>query len=281
MRHWIEIKATLERAPEDWSALADTFDRHGCPGSLQTDEPPTISAFLVDVEGTEARVHALTEDLMSQGVRSVDTRIVPEEAWAEDWKQHFKPRRIGRRLLIRPTWEAAEPAPGDVEIVLDPGQAFGTGDHPTTRLCLELLENANPAGKMVADVGCGSGILSIAACLLGAEKVSAVDIDDLSIEVAKENRALNGVDFKCFVGDGFASLEPDTGWDIVLSNIISATLIRVAPDARNAVHTGGLWIVSGIIRGNWPDVLAAAEASGFALAEQREEGEWVAAVFQG
>jgi ribosomal protein L11 methyltransferase len=194
-------------------------------------------------------------------------------------------RRIGRRFVIRPTWEAFEPEPEDLVIVLDPGQAFGTGDHQTTRLMLESMENAELEGKQVCDLGCGSGVLSIGAKLLGAAEVVAVDIDPISIAVSRENFDLNGVAIEALTGEGIAALDAGSGggarrWDVVLSNIISATLISMTHEVAAHLAPGGLWIVSGIIAGNWTDVRAAAEREGLELVERREEDEWVAATFR-
>lgn len=278
MTDWIEIKALFDVAPDDWSIYADAFDRFGCPGSVQYDEPPSISAYMVGVEGAAAQANLLAEELKRLGATAVEIGSVPEEDWSETWKQFFKPRRIGKRFVIRPTWESYETQEGDLEIVLDPGQAFGTGDHPTTRLCLELLDSFDLSGKCVADVGCGSGILSIGALLLGASEVDAVDIDPLSVEVAIENAKLNGVSYRCVAGDGFKALQHEQ-YDLIVSNIISAILIRLSPDAAAYVKKGGHWVVSGIIKQNWPDVLEAAQKVGFTLIENAEEDEWVAATF--
>lgn len=278
MTEWIEIKAGFKTAPEDWSVFVDAFDRYGCPGSVQTDDPPSISAYLVAVEGATGQADQLEKELIRLGADTVSVGRVPDEDWSQTWKQFFKPRRVGARFVIRPTWEPFEAGEGDLEIVLDPGQAFGTGDHPTTRLCLELLEQLELGGKRVADVGCGSGILSIGALRLGAESVDAVDIDPVSVQVALENASLNGVTYACRVGDGFKAL-PDPPYDAAVSNIISAVLIRMAPDAAACVKPGGHWVVSGIIRQNWPDVRDAASRAGFKLERTAEEDEWVAATF--
>lgn len=278
MTEWIEIKACLASAPEDWSLFVDAFDRYGCPGSVQSDDPPSISAYLVSVEGASDQAALLEQELKRLGAVSVSVSRVPDEDWSQTWRQFFKPRRVGARFVIRPTWEPFEAGEGDVEIVLDPGQAFGTGDHPTTRLCLELLEQLELRGKRVADVGCGSGILSIGALKLGAESVDAVDIDPVSVQVALENAALNGVRYACQVGDGFKAL-PNPPYDAAVSNIISAALIRMAPDAAACVRPGGHWVVSGIIKQNWPDVRDAASRAGFELERTAEEDEWVAAAF--
>lgn len=279
MTDWIQITATFSKPPEDWSVFADAFDRFGCPGSIQTDKPPTIGAYLVAVDGARAQAAGLAEELRRLGADKVEQVVVPDEDWSETWKQFFKPRRVGKRFVIRPSWEEFAAGPSDRVIVLDPGEAFGTGDHQTTRLCLELMEEAGLADREVADVGCGSGILSIGSRLLGAKSVIAVDIDPVSVEVAHANAVRNAVSFEVVCGDGF---EPFAGrsFDVILSNIISAVLIRLAPQVAAHVKPGGLWIASGIIRQNWPDVLAAAERAGFSLIDLKEEDEWVGATLR-
>jgi ribosomal protein L11 methyltransferase len=273
---WIEVRALFDTAPEDWSLFADAFDRFGCPSSVQQDRPPSISGYLTEVEGSTAHAEELREELLRLGVASVELATVPDEDWSELWKIHFKPRLVGEKIWIRPTWEDAPAEPGQIEIVLDPGQAFGTGDHPTTRVCLQMMERFPLAGKSVYDLGCGSGILAIAAVKLGAEPVLASDIDPISVAVTRENTTLNGVSFPVSDGAGFVG----EMFDVVISNIISATLIRLAPEAADHVKPGGLWIVSGIIQSNWPDVRAAAERAGFTFLDRVEEDEWVGAAFR-
>ena len=239
---------------------------------------------MADVDGASRRVDELKNSLAQMGVACVETRMVPEEDWSENWKQHFKTRRVGKRIVIRPSWDElidnrqSTIGNKDVVITLDPGQAFGTGDHQTTRLCLQLLEQADPKNKTVADVGCGSGILAIAAAKLGASKVIASDIDEQSIEITKENARLNHVEFETHVAAGFDAI--DKPQEMVLSNIISATLIRLSGEAGLAINEGGKWIVSGIIEQNWPDVLAAAQNAGFTLEQKLTEDEWVGATFR-
>ncbi|MFI5387021.1 MAG: 50S ribosomal protein L11 methyltransferase [Fimbriimonadales bacterium] len=278
---WIEVKAVFDEPPLDWSLFVDVFERHGCENTLQEDSPPSLSSAVVEVEGSGEVIRALSNDLLIVGASRVETRSLVDEDWDEHWRKFFHPREIGKRLLIRPTWEPG-PASDRLEIILDPGQAFGTGDHPTTRLCLELLERVDGGratlnGSSVADVGCGSGVLSIAACLLGAASVCAVDIEPLSVEVAKENARINSVHFEAVVGRGIVAIAEDGPFDIVLSNIISAVLIQIAPDVFSCMKPGGIWIVSGIIVDNWPDVLVAAAEAGFQLREKVEEDGWIGA----
>lgn len=273
---WIEVKASFDKAPEDWSPLVDLFVRHGCDNTLQTDLPATILACVVEVPGAREEIEALRAELRAAGAREVLVGPYEEQDWEEAWKKFFKPRRVGKSFVVRPTWEEFDAQPGDHVIVLDPGQAFGTGDHPTTRMCLALLEEANVPGSDVLDLGCGSGILSIGAAMLGAKSVFATDVDPLAVEVTKENAALNGVDLPTAVADG---LQDSKTYDVVLSNIISAALIRFAGDISRVVRPGGRWMVSGILNPNWLDVKKAAEKAGFTLHKKVEEDDWVAAIF--
>ena len=303
---WIEVEAWFPlEGPKDLSPMIDTFRDHGVENTLQPGDDMLVGC-LVDVPGSDAVIARLKAALEAQGAR-VETRPLPEDDWEEAWKQFFHPRRVGERWIVRPTWEGFDAAPNDRVIVLDPGQAFGTGDHPTTRMCLELMEPLDLAGRSVADVGCGSGILAVGACLMGADPVVAVDIDPLAVEVAKENAARNGVAFLALAGDGLSTFDGDlkdvpqdetplkgqaTGdgspsprppspvpYDLILSNIISATLIRIAPEISAAVAPGGAWVVSGIIEGNWPEVRETATKAGFNLVDERHEDGWVAARF--
>jgi len=309
---WIEVRATVPEGG-DLSPFIEIFRTHGIENTQE--DGPNLIGCIVAVEGSDSRVEDLRNELLGAGAASVEANPFEEQNWDEVWRQFFKPRRVGERFVVRPTWEEFAAEPDDLVIVLDPGQAFGTGDHPTTRLSLELLEQANVRGKRVADVGCGSGILAIGACLLGAEVVDAVDIDPTSVEVTRENAARNNVSFRAVVGEGVAALyseltDPEAmaraindweqdehplavappqpsssgtvilgGYDVVISNIISRILIQIAPEVAQAVEPGGEWIVSGVIHQNWPGVLEAAEANGFSLKEKRDEGDWVGASF--
>ncbi|MBL8047773.1 MAG: 50S ribosomal protein L11 methyltransferase [Chthonomonas sp.] len=274
---WTCVTATLRDEPEDWAPYHEVFARHGIDGTIVEEKPWRISGYCYDPADVE--LDALKTALAEAQVDGVQVALVPSVDWAEMWKQYFVPRRIGERFVVRPTWEAYETQPGDLEIVLDPGQAFGTGDHPTTRMCLELMERAALPGERVADIGCGSGILSVGAMLLGAQSCVGVDVERASVEASRENAERNGVECTFFEGMGFQPLGDDGPYDVVLSNIISAALITLAPHLPVWTTNGARWIMSGIIQANWPDVRAAAERHGFAYREHREEGEWVAALF--
>jgi ribosomal protein L11 methyltransferase len=279
MTAWIEVSATFAEAPEDWSPIIEFLRENGCENSLQEDSPPAITTCVADLPGAEQLIYALRQGLTDLGAIAVVARAAPDTDWAEVWKQHFKPRRVGDRFVIKPTWEAFEAQPADLIIELDPGQAFGTGEHPTTRGCLELMEGLNLKGKRVADFGCGSGILSIAAALMGAADVAGFDIEPVAVEVARANVSDNRVAVRLVTGDSLAVLGPGP-WDVVLSNLVSATLIGISQSVAAALAEGGQWVVSGILEPNWNDVLNAAARAGFMLSAERREDGWVTAVFR-
>lgn len=275
MKTWTLVRAVLDEAPADWSAWAEIFAEYGVNGTVQEDQPPSLGGYLY--EGVD--VGGLVSALQEAGAVRVDCEVIEEEDWAIAWRKFFVPRRVGTRFVVRPVWEPYELGEEDIEIVLDPGQAFGTGDHPTTRMCLALLEKVVRPGASVADIGCGSGILAVGACKLGASPVLGVDCDAASVDASRENAERNGVTYQVFIGSGFDPL-PSGAFELVVSNIISAALIRLAPEASERVKSGGAWIVSGVIHQNWAEVLAAAEQCGFTLKEKQEEGDWIAATFR-
>jgi ribosomal protein L11 methyltransferase len=276
MKVWNQITAHLSEPPEDWAQWIVVFERHGFPGTLQVDFPPSLSCYAAP--GQELEVEALIMELNELGAR-VETSDVEEEDWSEAWKQYFKPRKVGKHWLVCPTWETAQPGPEDKLLLLDPGQAFGTGDHPTTRGCLELMEDIEFHGMSVADIGSGSGILSMAAHFLGAGSVVGVDVEAPAITAARENAERLDLPLTFHQGLGFAPLPQEATFDIVLSNIISAALIQLAPDAAKRVTPGGAWLTSGVIESNWPDVLAAAKSAGFVLQRTIAEDGWISAHF--
>lgn len=203
--------------------------------------------------------------------------VIRNEDWANNWKVHFKPVRIGQRLVIKPTWEEYLKQEGDLVIQIDPGMAFGTGAHPTTKMCLEALERIcfdAHGGKLpspVLDVGTGSGVLSIAAALLGAEEIVAVDIDPEAVRVTIENLELNGV--ADLVAASTTSLEQlPGGFRVVVANILAEELVRLADELTARVAPGGWLILSGILTEKEAFVCAA--FSSLELVENPKELEW-------
>jgi ribosomal protein L11 methyltransferase len=220
--------------------------------------------------------------LQAFGLRPIGeltTRIVHEADWAEAWKAHFPVLRVGRRIVIKPTWRRHRPAPDDVVLALDPGMAFGTGLHPTTRLCLAALEKLADgdglAGGRVLDVGCGSGILSIAAAKLGARSVLGVDTDPIAIEATIANAGRNGLAGRVAARHG--SLPSDEApFDVILANLIASVLVTLAPLLREELRPGGTVLASGIFIDREDEVRTAFDAAGLAVTARSAEGEWVA-----
>lgn len=204
--------------------------------------------------------------------------LVDEEDWANAWKAHYHPVRIGRRLLIRPLWIDLPPAADDIVIALDPGMAFGTGTHPTTQLCLEAIEDLMQPSLDVLDLGCGSGILAIAAAKLGAHKVIAVDIEERAITTTDENAAVNGVAerIQAYQGSLETLLPSARRFDFMLVNILAKVIIAMCGQGLGQlVRPGGRAIFSGIIDTQADEVEAALRQTGLEPYKRRQQADWI------
>ena len=205
---------------------------------------------------------------------------VADEDWENNWKQFYKPMEIGNRLLVVPEWEEAH---GDerVKLVLNPGLTFGTGSHATTRLCLQALDTHIHGGESVLDLGCGSGILSIAALRLGAARAFACDIDEKCVDVAYENAALNGIGKDRYtvrwgdvLSDEALRQEMGGGYDVVVANIVADVIMGLSGSVRPFLKAGGLFLCSGIIDDRAEEVLAKLKGDGWDVFEQRSSEGW-------
>ena len=231
-------------------------------------------------------VRLALEDLKARrsdcGTLLLSLENLRDEDWENNWKQYYKPMEIGQRLLVIPQWEQVDPGQR-VPLILDPGLTFGTGSHATTRLCLTALEKTVAQGDRVLDLGCGSGILSIAALRLGASQALAVDIDDKCLDVAYENAALNGIGkdrYTVRVGDvlsdGSLRRELEGSYDIVVANIVADVIIALAPLVPSMLRPGGTFLCSGIIDDRAEEVRAALEAVGWTVLETQSADGWFA-----
>lgn len=212
---------------------------------------------------------------------------VREEDWANNWKQYFKPLTVGEKLVIKPSWEEYENTGGRQILEIDPASSFGTGQHETTQLCLMLLEEYLRSGDRLLDLGCGSGILSIAAMLLGAQDVLAVDIDESSVKTAKENALKNNIPEEKYtalcgniIGDSALRERIGTGYRIIAANIVADVLIAMSSIFGEFLAEGGVIIISGIITERCAEVMDAMEKNGFRRLALREADGWAAAAFE-
>jgi len=199
---------------------------------------------------------------------------VEDSDWTEAWKAGYEPQRIGRVLIV-PSW--LEPAPQTDEVVLrlDPGMAFGTGIHPTTRACLTLLQRVGPMPARVLDVGSGSGILGLAALALGAGSVDAIDTDPVAVEATLANAAANDMSGRLTARSGTLDIEPADPYPLVLANLVAAVLVALAPSLAAHTAHGGTLLASGIIADRGDEVVAALTAAGLVKDEQLSDDEWV------
>lgn len=224
------------------------------------------------------------QNLLETIKRSLETEVcvnyIADEDWANSWRDCYEPLPIGEKLLVVPAWLEAD-APGRTTLRLDPGIAFGTGSHPTTRMCLQALESVNCSGKRALDLGCGSGILSIGALLLGCESVVGCDIDPKSPDAAMANAQLNGIDetrYRVYAGDVLSDegmrKRLGSGYEIVLANIVADVIIPLSGFARRFMAENGVFICSGIIDNRADEVEKTLRREGFEIMAHFNEEEW-------
>ena len=281
---WAEM--TVECPPDSVEAVSYAYIEAGCGGVMMTGtDPVKVQGSLPVTDGLTGNIETLRAHLERlpefglPGLRDgMSVRYVEDEDWANAWKQYFKPLRIGRKIIIKPSWEFFSPQPGDLILDLDPGMAFGTGGHPTTKLCLEALEDLVKPGMIVADIGTGSGILSLAAARLGAAHVYATDIDLLPRKIATENVARNGLDGVIDVLEIDAFDASAKECDLIVANIVANTIVELAPTLPGRLKPGGYFLASGIVDNHCELVSGALRAVGFTPVDTRREDIWVCLV---
>lgn len=239
----------------------------------------SVSVYLPADSGCADTVNFLRERFDSLDIDAKMTISgVNEEDWANSWKAYYKPIRIGERIVIVPAWEKYQEEPNDIVVRMDPGMAFGTGTHETTRLVISLLEKYVTRGVRVLDVGCGSGILAICASKLGAGSCKAYDIDPVAVKVARENIKDSGLDnVTCDVSDLLRQVDTEQApYGVICANIVADIIIRMTPDVGRLMDENSVILASGIIVERSEEVISCFEANGFAIVERVEENGWCA-----
>jgi ribosomal protein L11 methyltransferase len=293
---WIEIGVEVDY--EAVEPVVELFSRYGYRGGVAIEEPFTqdpdgdnlavditrpftVRAFLPAMQMSpairEEIEHALWHLSVMRPVGGLTLREHREQDWEEAWKQHFAPVRASAQVTIRPPWIEVDEQDGAWVVTLDPGMAFGTGTHPTTRLCLELLETLPLEGTTVLDAGTGTGVLAIAAAMMGAARVDAVDVDPVAVRQATANVNLNGVSDRIRVWeDGLATSPSTAGYDVVIANIIARILAELHPTLISSLKPGGTLLLSGIIEDKEPLVDDCYRRAGMVREERRQMGDWIA-----
>lgn len=307
---WIEIKIiTTEEASDAVSEMLTSVGAGGVaiedpneirrqlnsPDSLDyadtdfmnsLDEDVTIKAYFPSDSSGEGLVDLIREKLvfishfLDTGKGYSGMTEVDDEDWATAWKKYYKPFSISENMVIKPSWEEYTPKAGETVIELDPGMAFGTGTHETTRLCAQMLEKYIKSGNRVIDLGCGSGILSIIAAKLGAQHVLAADIDETAVKVTRENCIINGVEDKVTAVRAILDGLEKQKAEVMVANIIADVIVGISFQVSNYIKSNGFLITSGIIKERKDEVINAYTSLGFVLTESMELGEWVAIVFK-
>jgi ribosomal protein L11 methyltransferase len=241
--------------------------------------PYVVSAHVPDDRAASASIEQTERalwHLQAFGLRPVGALQVQavSDDWTDAWRQHYVPQRIGRVLIV-PSWVDEGSRDGAVTIRMDPGMAFGTGLHPTTRGCLLLLQDVEPMPDRVLDVGCGSGILALAALRLGAKEAVAIDTDPLAVDSTRANAAVNGLEARVEVREGTLPPSADKPFPLVLANLVATLLVELASRLATHTATGGTLVASGIIAPRGEEVRTALEAAGFAVRSAIDDGEWL------
>lgn len=282
-----EFAEFLENPNRDWDYIEDDLVKE------KTDHPTGITFFVTDnlngIETLTAVKSGLislkeTEKEFNLGSLEVTMKNIKEEDWANNWKKYFKPFSIGNKIMIKPSWEELKEKTDKVILKIDPGHIFGTGTHETTQCCIEHIENYVKEGDKVLDVGCGSGILSIASLLLGAKYAAAVDIDPNAVEIVTGNAKMNDIPedrYDVYAGniledEKFMDTFGGRTFDVVEANIVADIIIALCPMIPNFIKDNGIFISSGIISQRQKDVEAALEANGFKVLEIKGKKDWVA-----
>ncbi len=264
----------LDRGEDAWELVDENLINSYYEGVVVKGYIPDSPEVAGQVDLIRKAVVLLPEYGLDIGAGEVSMLSVDEEDWSEEWKKYFKPQKPGERIVIKPTWEEYDVKENELILQLDPGMAFGTGTHETTIMCLQEMEKCVDANKIILDIGCGSGILTIAAALLGCKKAIGVDLDPLAVEISERNAKLNGVDHLVEIRQGNLMDVIKEKADVLVSNIIAEIIVKMCPEVHRYVMPGGLWIASGIINEKIAVVQRGMKTAGLEVRHIRSMGEW-------
>lgn len=265
-----------DRPKEQWDYidehLADNYDSEVCVRGFMGEDCDTETA----IAEIKSRLKELKDNAPEFPFGSLDvvSEKIKDENWGETWKKYYKPFKPANKIVIKPSWEDYEPEEGDIVLELDPGAAFGTGSHETTKMCIGFLEEYVKPDIAVMDVGCGTGILAMCASLLGAKSVLAVDIDEDAVRVAQAN--VQGGNYNITVECGNLLEKQYAKADVIVANIIADAVKTLAPAAYNHLNDGGIYITSGIINERADEVEQSIKQAGFEILKKNTLGEWTA-----
>jgi ribosomal protein L11 methyltransferase len=281
--HWWLVTLTVSQAAEEQaSSLLFELGSTGIVTLEETADCVSLGAYFDELINPDDIKHAVQTEFERAGLRDVLSSFsispVPEQDWMQKWKEGFEAVEIGERLVVAPSWKLPDRSEGRVVIQIDPGMAFGTGTHETTRICLEAIER-NWNGGSLLDVGTGTGILAIAAALLApGSRVVAIDIDPQAVEVARENTAINRVSRSVELFEGQPRDHAGQAFEVVVANLTAEVIVALMDDLAGCLAPEGLMILSGILRELAEDVAGSLSASGFRVIERRDAGEWCALI---
>lgn len=272
-----DIKA-YNRPKEEWDYidehLADGYDDEVCVrGFIDSNEEQAEKYVRESVIAAKEN-----NPEFNWGSLQILSEKIKDENWAENWKKYYKPFKPGKYIVIKPSWEEYQAQEGDLVLEMDPGAAFGTGSHETTKMCITLLEKYVTKNSSVMDVGCGTGVLAMCASLLGAKSVTAVDIDEQAVKVARENIEAGGYNIKAVCGNLLENRLEKA--DIIVANIIADAVMKLAPAAKEHLNENGIYITSGIINERADEVEGKILSCGFLMLERITMGEWTAMVWR-
>lgn len=293
---WNELIIEVKR--EDIEKASVFFDNMGFP-SVSIDDPGDIiehkeqvrwdyiddglfkrdmeTAYVKAYTDDDAKASEVGKEAEKQGFKFSAARL-EEQDWENGWKKYFKPLPIGKNVVVAPAWEEYSAREGEKVITLDSGMAFGTGSHETTKMCVEYIEQYLKKGAAVLDIGTGSGILAICAGLFGAGGVQAIDIDELSVKIAKENAALNRMEKLISVRKGDLLTGVSGKFDFITANIVADVISGLLPDVGEFLNEGGYLVISGIILERAPEIIETAQREGYTILDMKTEKDWCAFV---